>query len=202
MSPAAQSFERILAPGAGVDSTLASLADAARRLTVDDAIALGFWRSGDDRCGTREMGAANGLGHGLLTLQFTPSAAHVALTWRPDARAWIRVWVDGGELPLPSNDNGRSLAIEPAHWCGERFFVVTTVPQDHPLQDWSRNLSGTGSQRGLLLWDSQARSARHEEPSDEQLWPLPWLQVVDARTLRIHPDRHAPDAGAARTLNI
>jgi len=202
MSPAAQAFERILAPGAGVDATLARLADAARLLTVDDAITLGFWRADSDRSGTRQMGISNGLGYGQLTLQFTPSAARVALTWRPDARAWIRSWVDGTELPVPCDDDGRSLAIEPAHWCGERFYVVTTVPEDHPLQDWSRNLSGTGSQRGVLVWDAQQRVAHRAEPADDERWPLPWLEVFDAHTLRVHPDRHAPQAGAVRTLVV
>lgn len=201
VSPAALAFERILAPGAEVDAILARLADAARLLTPDDAIALGFWRAAGLRSGTREMGAANGLGYGQLTLAFTPGAARVCLAWRPDAGAWMRFWVDGIELPVPRDPNGRSLALEPAHWCDERFYLVTIALPNHPLQDWS-GLASTGSQYGLLVWDAQRRVAHRAEPGPTERWPAPWLEVVDAHRLRVHPDEDEPAAGAVRTIVV
>ena len=84
-----------------------------------------------------------------------------------------RAWVDGDELPVPSDDGVPLGDPYATGWCAGRwFFIEIGGLDDHPRRDPSTH-KRLGPVRGLLIHDADTRMSRIEYPDDSQLWTSP-----------------------------
>jgi hypothetical protein len=117
------------------------------------------------------------------------SALHraVCVGWIDDYGT--RAWVDGVELPVPRDEDGRPQA-DPhgTGWCAQRwFFIEIGGLHGHPRSDPADQLR-LGTVRGLLVWDAERRTAHLEWPREDEAWTSPGASVRDGRLL-VHASR-------------
>jgi hypothetical protein len=134
---------------------------------------------------------------------FPPAAAHraVCVGWIDDRGT--RAWVDGVELPLPRDEEGRPRADpQGTGWWGQRwYFIEIGGLYGHPRSD-PADLLRLGTVRGLLVWDAQRRAAHVEYPRDDERWTSPGASVQGG-CLLIHASRAGMNVEApARTIPL
>jgi len=197
LSPQAEYFRDLLqSDNPDPDNLLQELSRAAGNLSVSDAIGLSFWKYEDERSGFLSITNPHALGEGHLWLKFNPQTTSRAIGWEAKSESdKLKVWVDGDRIPIPVDRSGNNVATYPFAWCSARFLSIMLMAVDHPLQDWSENLGGTGSQYSLLIWDTHNNRAIQVEPAVDEKWPHPIAKEVDDHTLKILPDGvdSAPD---------
>ena len=203
LSTTAQAFRQILRqqlPVAGVAATLPALARLSPQLGVADAVALGFWPTQADRSGALELASGDAKQpFGLLGLNLSPAAHHVALSWSP-ADAGMQIWIDGVLMNLPQVNGRAALVIRPGRWCDDRFFGQPLALEEHPLQDWASE-PGSGTQFALWVWDAVRSQALLFQPGPSEAWPSPWMQADAQGAVQVFADRRVADAVPARTLS-
>jgi hypothetical protein len=174
------------------------LADA----TLDDCVFAGFQF---DAVRTPPLGTVVCDDGSFATIEFSADAG--TARHRAMCIGWMdeygtRVWVDGAELPVPSDD-GLPLADPYATgWCEGRYFFIEIGGLDHhPRRDPAVD-QRLGPVRGLLIHDADAGATRIEYPADSQLWTSP-RPVVESGELRIYATRDEAGHGApARVIRL
>jgi hypothetical protein len=209
MTSAAQAVYALLYPRAGSalpaqaseEPTLQMLVARTQALSVDDAVALGFFSRPVFDSGTIEIRARDGSGlpDGQLTLNLSPARTHRALMWSSGSDPWCRLWLDGREIDVPRGGDGRPLTRYPGLWADEALFTIEVSIEDHPRQDF-RPPPGHGIQRGLLLVDAASDRMQFERPHDDELWRSPWLRPAGSGRWELLADSDARDAKVARVL--
>ncbi|MED5618075.1 hypothetical protein [Ideonella sp. BN130291] len=125
----------------------------------------------------------------------SPDAAHRAILWSEPDWPGTCLWVDGAEVALGA-ETPSPYCAKAGRWADARFFAVAVQgPMDHPAQAFPIG-ADLGAVMGLLVVD--AAQGRHHvlQPSANQAWSDPWLEVRDG-SWRIYPDRDAMERGDA-----
>jgi hypothetical protein len=182
---------------------VSGLAERLASATLDDCVFAGFEF---DAVRTPPLGTAVCDGGCFATIEFSADDA-VAARHRAVCISWMneygtRVWVDGIELPVPSDD-GLPLADPYATgWCVGRYFFIEIGGLDHhPRRDPAVD-QPLGHARGLLIHDADARATRIEVPDDSQLWTSP-RPLVEGGELRLYATRDDVGHGApARVIPL
>jgi hypothetical protein len=176
-------------------TSLSEIAQRIQRLSVAEAIALGFSFAGQgDHYGERGVHPSGpaGLPMGYFALILSHGRGHRALLWHAGETDSMRLWIDAREVALPADTRGASLAEPPGAWRDERFFAIEVIAAAHPAQDWARP-TGRGQIRGLLVCDALAQREQTVLPQAHEIWTSPQLRVLDDR-VRLYADGAAYDA--------
>ncbi len=117
----------------------------------------------------------------------------VCISWMDEFGT--RAWVDGDELPVPSDDGVPLGDPYATGWCAGRWFFIEIGGLDyHPRRDPSVH-KRLGPVRGLLIHDADTRMSRIEYPDDSQLWTSP-RPVIEGGELRIYATCDEVERGA------
>ena len=133
-----------------------------------------------------------------------PSAAShraVCVGWIDDHGK--RAWVDGVELPVPRDDDGRPRTNpHGTGWCAQRWFFIEISGLLGHARSEAADLLRLGTVRGLLVWDTERHTGHLKWPGEDEAWTTPGASVHDGRLL-IHASRARMHVGAtARTIPL
>jgi hypothetical protein len=125
----------------------------------------------------------------------SPDAAHRAILWSEPAWPGARLWIDGAQVPV-GGETPSPYCAKAGRWVGARFFAVAVHgAMDHPAQAFPVG-ADLGAVMGLLVVDA-GQGRRHVlQPSPDQAWSDPWLEVGEG-SLHVYPDRDAMERGDA-----
>ncbi len=166
----------------GVDTWRSSVLELLRTAAYEDCVAAGFDFDEDRLSGlwnTEERAVAFVLNR---------ARTHRAVIWTENAEQAGRLYVDGKPVRFAGEAPAEHTAFT-GHWADDRFFNVPVPgPEEHPAQAYGIGGGPMGRVQGLLIHDADTGVHHVLQPTANQRWTDPWLEVRDGRW-RVHADR-------------